>query len=203
MNPTHRKKSVLDAFQMPNPMSITGRTSTITNSFVSSIIPSRFPSESEVKEALDILGLDSDDLRCAYCGGPSTEWDHLRPLVRGKMPTGYISEIANLVPACGKSNQSKGKQEWEAWMRSAAPKSPASRMVPDLETRIQRLKKFEKWKDVSLINFEAIVGSELWEKHWRNNEQMHELMRECQALADLIRKKIQTSFESSNGVKSS
>lgn len=150
---------------MPNPMSITGRTSTITHSFVSSIIPSRYPSESEVNEVLDILGLDSDDLRCAYCGDPSTEGDHLRPLVRGKMPTGYISEIANLLPACGKCNQSKGIQEWETWMRSTAPKSPASRMVPDLEKRIQRLKTFEEWKDVSPINFEAIVGLELWNKH--------------------------------------
>ena len=43
--------------------------------------------------------------------------DHLRPLVKDKEPTGYISEIHNLVPSCGKCNQSKGNKEWKAWMR--------------------------------------------------------------------------------------
>jgi len=38
-------------------------------------------------------------LQCSYCGTPATEWDHLRPLVMNKKPTGYISEIHNLVPA--------------------------------------------------------------------------------------------------------
>lgn len=55
----------------------------------------------EVKEALGILELDADDLRCAYCGDKSTEWDHLRPIVKNKKPTGYISDIFNLVQLVG------------------------------------------------------------------------------------------------------
>ncbi|TET40105.1 MAG: HNH endonuclease, partial [Dehalococcoidia bacterium] len=87
-----------EVFKTPKPMKITGRTSTITNSFVTSIIPSIEPTEEEIKECLEILGLDPNDLCCAYCGDKATEWDHLRPLVKDKKPTGYISEIRNLVP---------------------------------------------------------------------------------------------------------
>ena len=80
---------------------------------------------------------------CAYCGGVATEWDHLRPLVVNKQPTGYISEIHNLVPACGKCNQSKGNKNWREWLFSSVPRSPKSRGVPDLDSRVSRLDEFE------------------------------------------------------------
>jgi 5-methylcytosine-specific restriction endonuclease McrA len=73
---------------------------------MNSIIPIIVPTNEQVKEALDILGMDHDSFHCAYCGATASEWDHLRPLVLNKKPTGYISEIHNLVPACGKCNQS-------------------------------------------------------------------------------------------------
>ncbi|MFL6304101.1 MAG: HNH endonuclease [Candidatus Sulfotelmatobacter sp.] len=59
-------------------------------------------------EALRILHIDPSDIRCAYCGNKSTEWDHLRPIITNQEPTGYITEISDLVPRCGKCNQSKG-----------------------------------------------------------------------------------------------
>jgi len=90
--------SVLDVFMMPKTVNITGRSSSITNAFVNGIIPAIYPTEEEIMQSLEILGLDANDLRCAYCGDPATEWDHLRPLVKDKKPTGYISEIYNLVP---------------------------------------------------------------------------------------------------------
>jgi len=51
---------------------------------------------------------------------PTTDWDHLRPLVRNRRPTGFISEIKNLVPSCGPCNQSKGAADWKAWMTEGA-----------------------------------------------------------------------------------
>jgi hypothetical protein len=48
-----------------------------------SIIPSIMPSDAEVAEALNILGMVPENVECAYCGDPVTEWDHLRPIVRG------------------------------------------------------------------------------------------------------------------------
>lgn len=123
------KSALSNAFRMPTPVKITGRTSSITNSFVNGIIPTVMPSDEEIALALEALGMDALDVRCAYCGDPATEWDHLNAIVLGKRPTGYISEIHNLVPACGKCNQSKGNKPWRSWMFGPSPLSPASRGV--------------------------------------------------------------------------
>ena len=80
-------------FRMPTAVKITGRTSTITNSFVNAIIPVFMPTDQEIREALGLLGMTVDDVRCAYCGDRATEWDHLRPLVKNQRPTGYVSEF--------------------------------------------------------------------------------------------------------------
>ena len=116
-----------NVFNMPNPVTIMGRSSSITNSFVNGIIPVIEPTESEIREALKILEQNEDDVRCVYCGDKKTEWDHLHPLIINKKHTGYITEIANLVPACGKCNQSKGNSNWKDWMISNAEKSPKTR----------------------------------------------------------------------------
>lgn len=129
------KSTLAKAFRMPVPVKITGRTSSITNSFVNGVIPAIMPSDGEIALALGVLGMDASDVRCAYCGDPATEWDHLNAIVRDKRPTGYISEIHNLVPACGKCNQSKGNKPWREWMFGPSPLSPASRGVGDVVER--------------------------------------------------------------------
>lgn len=129
------KSTLAKAFRMPVPVKITGRTSSITNSFVNGVIPAIMPSDGEIALALGVLGMDASDVRCAYCGDPATEWDHLSAIVRDKRPTGYISEIHNLVPACGKCNQSKGNRPWREWMFGPSPLSPASRGVGDVVER--------------------------------------------------------------------
>jgi len=175
------------AFRMPRPVNITGRTSTITNSFVNGIIPVRIPSEEEVNRALEVLGMPTDDVRCAYCGDPSTEWDHLEPIVSNKRPTGYISEIANLVPACGKCNQSKSGSHWEDWIMGPAKLSPKSRGILDLKNRIARLKTYETTFKRVKIDFESVVPKELWATHWQNHDQLHRLMHEFQKVAEQVR----------------
>lgn len=174
-------------FRMPTAVRITGRTSTITNSFVNGVIPLFPPNPDEIKEALAVLGMTESSVRCSYCGDPHTEWDHLRPLVRKKRPTGYVSEIANLVPACGKCNQSKGGADWRTWMTGSARMSPATRGIPDLSSRLARLEDYERWKQPRQINFENAVGAALWELHWANHERLLELMRECEVTAKEIR----------------
>ena len=100
-------------------MSVTGRSSSITNAFIDAIIPAVDPTEEEKLEALRILQIDPKDIRCAYCGDKATEWDHLRPIITIQEPTGYITEIANLVPSCGKCNQSKGNHTGGSGWRAA------------------------------------------------------------------------------------
>src|SRR5258708_2164071 len=131
--------------QLPAPMNVTGRSSSITNAFINAIIPVVEPTEEEELEALRILQIDPQDIRCAYCGDKSTEWDHLRPIVSAQEPTGYVTEIANLVPSCSKCNQSKGKSHWQTWMEGAARLSPTSRNILDLAARVERLQRYEVW----------------------------------------------------------
>lgn len=173
----------LNCFRMPTAGSIAGRSSSITNCFASSIIPVIHPTASEVAQALRILGLSADDLRCVYCGDPSTEWDHLRPLIVAQRPTGYISEIKNLVPACGKCNQSKGNKPWRAWIQSNAPRSPKARGLLELEERIGRLEAFENWGTPRKIDFETVLGSNQWARHWHNWNAVIDELRKAQEFA--------------------
>jgi hypothetical protein len=179
----------LSLFSMPKPVRISGRSSSITNSFVNGVIPVLVPSALEVRAALEVLGM-SDSISCSYCGGTSTEWDHLRPLVVNQRPTGFVSEIQNLVPACGKCNQSKGNRPWRVWINSDARLSPKTRGVADLEQRVSRLEAFEIWSEPSWVDIESIVGPELWKLHWENHDRVLAVMREADLIAARIRAEI-------------
>lgn len=178
-------------FAMLKPVRITGRTSSLTNSFINGIIPVIWPTESQIDEVLDLLGMST--VVCAYCGDAATEWDHFRPLVVDKKPTGYISEIHNLVPACGKCNQSKGNKHWRDWILSSARLSPSTRGIDRLEARIERLENFEKWGSPTRVDFATLVGAELWGQHWRNYEAIVNLMREAEQTANAIRTRMAQS----------
>jgi hypothetical protein len=168
-------------------MSVMGRSSSITNAFINAIIPVIEPTEQEELESLRILEIDPRDIRCAYCGDKATEWDHLRPIISNQEPTGYITELANLVPSCGKCNQSKGKSPWLLWMESDARLSPKTRGVSDLAQRIARLQNYEAWRQPRNIDFAAIVGPELWKRHRQNWRSVLDLLRKSQELATEIR----------------
>jgi hypothetical protein len=170
-------------------MTITGRSSSITNAFINAIIPVIDPTEAEERKALEILGMDPADIRCAYCGDKATEWDHLNPIINNQKPTGYITEIANLVPSCGKCNQSKGKSNWRIWMTGQARLSPKTRGVKDIEERIRRLEAYEKsWQPhPRQINFAEKAGEERWKRHRQNWHDVLALLRTSQELASEIR----------------
>src|SRR5205823_413085 len=113
-----------------------------------------------------------------------------RPLVEGQQPTGYISEIANLVPSCGKCNQSKGKKPWREWMLSSAPRSPRSRGVHDLSRRILRLEQYERWRQPKRLDFRTLCGEELWQKHWANWNAAIQVLKVSQEGAEQVRQQI-------------
>jgi hypothetical protein len=162
----HRRKILATAFQMPSVQTMASRKSSITNAFVSAIIPVLPPSHDEIEEALRILGMEPHDVRCAFCGDKASEWDHLRPLVLNRRPTGYVSEIANLVPACGKCNQSKGNKPWRDWMRGAARLSPTGRGLAGVADRMAKLEIYERWRTPTRVDFEAVLGVEGWAHYW-------------------------------------
>lgn len=182
-------------------MSVTGRSSSITNAFVNAIIPTVPPTEAEELEALRILKIAPDDIRCAYCGDKATEWDHLRPIITDQKPTGYVTEIANLVPSCGKCNQSKGKSHWKEWMSGSARLSPKTRGVADINERIARLNAYEKWKKPLQLDIPGIVGEKMWETHRVNWRRVLDLLKESQKLANEIRDAVGESVRKTGGVE--
>ena len=175
------------AFKLPKSVTIMGRSSSITNSFVNGIIPVKKPTDAEIKEALRLLEQDSDSVVCIYCGDKMTEWDHLHPLIRDKKSTGYITEIANLVPACGKCNQSKGNTDWREWITSDAKLSPKSRGVKDLTRRIEILESYQKHFNISRIEIEKMIGNDLWDAYWQSYDVIIASMRKAQELMDQIK----------------
>lgn len=174
---------------MPKAVRITGRSSSITNSFVNGIVPIIKPTEAQIDEALEILGM-SHHVVCVYCGGDASEWDHLRPLVQGQRPTGYVHEIHNLVPACGKCNQSKGNKPWREWMFSNARLSPKTKGVADLNKRAAVIERYEAWTQPTHVDFAAIVGEKLWSEHWANHHALLLQMREAEKIVEQIRERI-------------
>jgi endonuclease I len=109
------------------PKKITHRISSVTNGFVQAILPVMIPTTEEENAVLQQLGMTRETMECVYCGGDPTDWDHLRPLVKGRRPTNNLTDFHNLVPACGPCNQSKGGQDWKSWMQGAAQGAPTSR----------------------------------------------------------------------------
>jgi hypothetical protein len=169
------------------PLKITSRTSSITNSFVQAIIPTVSYSEEQRAEALAKLGMTIENLSCVYCGSPTTDWDHLRPLVRNSRPTGYISEIKNLVPSCGPCNQSKGAADWKAWMTGKARGSPTTRGVGNVVDRVSCIEKFVSWGNISPMQFEDMVPREMWRDYWDQLSAVTNAMRAAQEKATLVR----------------
>ena len=185
-----RRKLLTEAFQMPLVQTMVSRKSSITNAFVNSVIPAIQPSLDDIEEALSVLGMVPSNVRCAYCGGEKTTWDHMRPLVLNHRPTGFISEIANLVPSCGTCNSSKGNQPWRDWMLGNAKHSPTRRRVADVADRVCHLEEYERWRSPVKVDFEAILGRDAWERYWLLWEEVNAELRKCQEVADSIRDQV-------------
>jgi len=166
---------------------LTGRRSTLTGLFFNTLTPYIEPTEAEVDEALGILGMKRGCCVCAYCGDKKSEWDHFRAVVLNRKPTGYITEIANLVPACGKCNQSRGNKDWRRWMNSDAAHSPRQRGVRDIEERMSRLEDFSKWRKPVRIDFETLIAPDKWTRHTANLENILRALEKAEMHAAELR----------------
>jgi len=169
------------AFKLPSPPSIMGRSSSITNAFISAVMPVHVPTDSEVGIALEILELKPEAVECIYCGGRMTEWDHLRPIVLNRAPTGYFTSIFNLVPSCGPCNQSKGNKPWRTWLENKHASAA------DLQDRIRRIQKYEDRGKVAPVLVEDLVGKKAWADYMGRCEAILALMRSAEIEARVIR----------------
>ena len=104
-------------FKLPTKSDLKSRASTISNAFAIAITPYIYPSEEEISNFLTELCLKQG--QCAYCLGKANARDHVKPLVKNGLPTGYKTEIRNLVPCCSACNSAKGAQDFATWYKSA------------------------------------------------------------------------------------
>ncbi|MFA5161249.1 MAG: HNH endonuclease [Elusimicrobiales bacterium] len=167
-------------FRMPTKPSIIGRSSSMTNAFIAAVMPYIVPTDVEVRDVLQRLGMDERNIHCAYCGGKHTEWDHLKPFVENRKPTGYYTCIRNLVPACGKCNQSKGNKNWHEWMRKKHSATEG------FEGRFHRLEEYERWGQISPLPIEKILDAKIWDAYFSQCNKIVEAMKAAQDEADKL-----------------
>ena len=77
-------------------------------------------------------------VECVYCGSVDVRrWDHVVPV-----KLGGDTVLGNMVPVCAPCDDSKQDNEFEQWMTSEAPRSPQSRDVVDIASRVRRIRQY-------------------------------------------------------------
>lgn len=178
----------LTEFSPPAHESLRSRKTAVRSLFARALIPSIPPSDADYRTALQILRQRiGEPLDCSYCGDPATEWDHLRPVMRNGRPTGQLSIIQNLVPACSKCNQSKGNQDWHDWMHGSAPQSPATRHVRDRQRRSRRLARYETWGAGLHVDFASEAHADTLRAHFADLDRVLAILHRAETRAADVR----------------
>jgi hypothetical protein len=75
-------------------------------------------------------------------------------------------------------------------MQSNAPRSPHARRVAGIEEKIRRLEAFEGWGSPRKIDFEEVLGTELWAQHWDNWDAVIGELRRAQQFAKRLQSQV-------------
>ena len=155
-------KYTINGLKYPTFDKLTARTSTLCRSMACTLTIRKECTLEEEKIWLKHFG----DMKCAYCGGEASHLDHLYPLIIERRPTGYGTEVANLVPCCKNCNQPKGNLNYEDFMKSPKCKhliaDGCTTIQQSIESRIQNIKDFEKELPAKKIDFSQKV-LEMWD----------------------------------------
>lgn len=182
----------------PTIKTITGRSSAIRAAFIKAIIPEIKPTEEEIDACLAHLPHTQSGKYCSYCGTiEATEWDHFRAVTEKQEPTGYITDIYNLVPACGKCNQSKGNKPWEFWIKTQAANAPGGRSdVKNLNEIIANLSSFQNWSDQLRFKMsdQFLNGQEV-KSYLKECEDLINTLSDYQKKATQLKEKVVNEFE--------
>jgi hypothetical protein len=184
----------VNKLKFPKETKITGRSSTLRGSFVKAIIPilgMNHPefNDNDYKFGLTILSHTEGGVKCAYCGDKeATDLDHFRAVVKNKFVSRFITDIYNLVPACGTCNQSKSGSDWKDWIIGIAPKNPKNRGVENLEQIIVNLHSFEKWSDSKVrVLADDFLNSKELKDYMDSCENLIKSFEEFQKQADKLK----------------
>lgn len=113
-------------------------------------------------------------VRCFYCDAlEPTRWDHLHSVSRGgdTMP-------GNLVPACGRCDDSKQHRDVEEWVASTSPHRPPAERLPDLLVRIEAYRQHFSYVPVE---FEQRLSPEQLGRYRRFREEIDALRRHLES----------------------
>ena len=113
---------------------ISSRSSTLRGEYVKRMLKKNEMSRKEKEEYFKKYGLNIN--KCAYCGGKANTIDHIYAVVNDKGFSGYTNDISNLIPACSSCNSSKGKLNWDEWIKSGRKKAIAISKYKDFSTRM-------------------------------------------------------------------
>lgn len=147
----------INGLKYPAADQIAGRTSTVCRSMACTMLSREACSPVQESEWLKFF----PEKTCAYCGKKATHLDHLHALIIDRMPTGYGTEVANLVPCCTECNQPKGNMYWEDFMRSDMchhiGDSETSNTETAMEKRIANISEFQKAMPPKKVNINEDV----------------------------------------------
>lgn len=136
---------------------ISSRSSTICRSMACTLMP-RYPCTNEDENKWKKFFSDKE---CAYCGKKATHLDHLFPLIDKRKPTGYMTEVSNLVPCCSLCNQRKGNINFVEYMRSDKCQYIGDKN--DQDKRINKINEFQNQMPAKRICIDSVILSE-WQK---------------------------------------
>ena len=164
---------------------ISGRRTTIANAFAAAIAATDIYDDALARSAMEQLGQPVDGiLRCIYCDGVATTWDHLIPVVKAGETSGPGHRLGNLVPCCSPCNSRKGGRDWTVFLEQTIT-DEARRS--DLRTRIER------HRELCVVDAHAVdVEAELRRLH-RIRELIFRLMKHADHVAAVIRDKRSTA----------
>jgi len=174
-------------FKMPAKQDLKGRSSTISNAFAIAVTPFVRPEDDELNEYYEALGIEEG--KCAYCVvAEGNGRDHLKPLVKDGMPTGYITDIHNLVPCCQKCNSSKGSKSFDEWYKSPDNISRLKKLGLNdeiIETRYRKIHEFES-RIGEPLDYEKLVGTDLWNEYKDRRKKLLQILDENQKFCDKL-----------------
>ena len=81
-------------------------------------------------------------------------------------------------------------------MFGPAPLSPKTRGIAELEERAERLREYERQFVPVVVDFQAIIGEDLWKRYWVVCDDLVDNMRRCQDVSDEVKERIEKALRS-------
>lgn len=129
------------------------RKTTINHAFASAIAPHDYYNKEKLIKAINLIGQDSENLKCFYCDKPAETWDHIYGLVKNSEFSGYGHVIGNLLPCCKNCNSKKGNRDWKYFLEKKGGDK--------VNEKIKMLNNYFKKNHLKKIDYNKICPKEI------------------------------------------